>query len=81
MVLTGLFWWFPEHEESVRLTAEQEGYRFVELKDLGIDERMAAKGLFEHEGVAGHPGDLGMQKIAERILEAVKQLCIGGSDI
>jgi hypothetical protein len=25
--------------------------------------------LFWHEGVANHPGDLGMQRIAERVLE------------
>ncbi len=72
VVLTGLFWWFPEHEKAVLRTAEQEGYQFVELKDLGIDEQMTAKGLFEHEGVAGHPGDLGMQRIAERIIETFK---------
>ncbi len=72
VILTGLFWWFPEHEKAVALVAEQEGYPFVVLKDLGIDDQMTAKGLFEHEGVAGHPGDLGMQKIAERILEAIE---------
>lgn len=72
VILTGLFWWFLEHEKAVSLVAEQEGYPFVVLKDLGIDDRMTAKGLFEHEGVAGHPGDLGMEKIAQRILEAVK---------
>ena len=74
VVLRGLFWWFPEHEKAVHLVAEQEGYRFVALKDLGIDEKMTAKGLFEHGGVAGHPGDLGMEHIAERILEAVEKM-------
>ena len=58
----------------MHLVAEQEGYRFVALKDLGIDEKMTAKGLFEHGGVAGHPGDLGMEHIAERILEAVEKM-------
>jgi hypothetical protein len=33
---------------------------------------MKAIGLFEHEGVAAHPGALGMRRIAERIWEALR---------
>ena len=73
VVITGMFWQLPEQEAAVKLAAERGKYHFVELKSLGMDERMTAKGLFEHEGVAGHPGDMGMQQIAKRILEAVKQ--------
>jgi hypothetical protein len=35
---------------------------------------MKAIGLFEHEGVANHPGDIGMKNIAERILKELKNL-------
>lgn len=38
------------------------------MSDLGEDDTMSAKGLFWHEGVAGHPGDKGMQTISDRIV-------------
>lgn len=31
-----------------------------------------AIGLFEHEGVSIHPGDLGMKRIAERIVNCMR---------
>ena len=69
IVVTDCFW---EHERicnALKTLAEENGYDFVHLFDLGYQEENMALGLFEHPGVAMHPGDLGMQRIAERILE------------
>lgn len=68
-IVTDCFW---EHEHlcrALKTVAEQNNYDFVTLSDLGYHEENMAIGLFEHKGVAMHPGDLGMQRIAERILE------------
>jgi hypothetical protein len=50
------------------------GHSVVRLSDLGEDDSMMAKGLFEHEGVAVHPGDLGMKTIADRIWHEIENL-------
>jgi hypothetical protein len=34
---------------------------------------MRADGLFEHKGVAMHPGDKGMEAIAERIFSVMQR--------
>jgi len=69
MVLTTSFWPHPA-DEAIRTIAEKRGYALCELGDLGGDPKMKALGLFEHSGVANHPGDAGMRAIAERILAA-----------
>ena len=58
-------------EEILKEYAEDMGYIFVSLSDLGERPEMRALGLFEHEGVANHPGDLGMAHIAQRLCEAL----------
>ena len=52
---------------------KENGYPCVDLGDLGQDDRMKAIGLFEHTGVANHPGDEGMNAIAKRILKVLKE--------
>ena len=68
VVVTDMFW-YAIYNDCFREIAEERGYTFCHLTDLEEDERTMALGLFEHKGVASHPGDFGMKCIADRILE------------
>ena len=72
IISTG-FWHHPGND-ALRSYAKEHNFPCVELGDLGDNEAMKALGLFEHTGVANHPGDLGMQMIAERIAEHLMPL-------
>lgn len=69
VVVTDTFWEHSYICDVLRELAKEKGYEFVTICDLGEQDENKAIGLFEHAGVAGHPGDLGMKRIAERILE------------
>lgn len=73
VILTTGFWRHPG-DEMIMEAARENGYALVELGYLGEDEKMKAIDLFEHEGVANHPSDLGMRKIAELLWEQIKIL-------
>lgn len=68
VVMTTSFW---KHVATQTLLefAKEHNIPIATLEDLGEDDNMKAIGFFEHEGVANHPGDKGMQTIAERIYD------------
>lgn len=68
IIITNGFWKHI-YDNQIEKFAIEHNYPFVDLGDLGELDEMKAIGLFEHSGVANHPGDLGMKNIAERILE------------
>lgn len=70
-VMTTGFWHHPG-DEVIEEYAKENNYPIAKLGDLGDDDKMMAKGLFEHSGVAMHPGDLGMKNIADRIFEKLQ---------
>ena len=74
VIMTGLFWNSPVPEEAVKSAAAEKSYHYIPIFDLGMDVKMTASGLFEHSGVAGHPGDLGMEHIAGRVMQTIKQI-------
>jgi hypothetical protein len=69
IITTGF--WKNIGDEALKDYAKEKDLPFVELGDLGEREDMKAIGLFEHPGVANHPGDLGMKNIAERIFDEI----------
>ena len=74
IVLTDLFWAHEPIDGPIRRVAAENGYPLVHLGDLGESDENKAVGLFEHKGVAAHPGDLGMYRIAERIAAQILNL-------
>ena len=70
VVMTDMFW-YANYNDAIREIAEERGYTFCHITDLEEDERTMAKGLFEHKGVAAHPGDFGMQCLADRIIAKI----------
>ena len=72
VILTDLFWGNEQIDQVIRKVAKEKGYKLVELGDLGERGENMAIGKFWHKGVAIHPNDNGMRKIAERIVEKVE---------
>lgn len=69
---TTCFWRRALADEAIRAAAERSESTLIELNDLGDCAENKAVGLFRHEGVAAHPGDLGMERIAARIYESCR---------
>ena len=71
IILTSSFW-KRDGDDMIQEIADENAMEFIYLGDLGECADMRSDGLFAHAGVAHHPGDLGMQVIAERILEKME---------
>lgn len=69
VIVTDLFWEHGYICDTLKQVAEESGYEFAVISDLGYQAENKALGLFEVSAVAEHPNDLGMARIAERILE------------
>ncbi len=67
VIVTTPFWYNVGLIKSFNTLAKENSWPLVPLEDLGFWVENTAWGKFEDQGVANHPGDLGMQRIAERI--------------
>ena len=73
IIMTTAFWHHPG-DDAIKEYSKEKQLPLTELGDLGELNEMKAIGLFDHEGVANHPGDLGMKNIAERIFDIMKSM-------
>lgn len=72
--IIGTNFWNDAKAGAAREFARENDLPMAELSDLLIPEENRAVGLFEHQGVANHPGDLGMERIAGRIWEKMEPM-------
>lgn len=68
IVMRAPFWQNESKAECTANAAADVGAVYVDAGPLGYRNENKAIGLFGHKGVANHPGDLGMRRIAELIL-------------
>ena len=70
IVMRSPFWRNVTKAECTEKAAGEVGAVYVDAGGLGDSDENKAKGLFAHQGVANHPGDLGMRRLADLILGA-----------
>lgn len=75
IVVRSCFWANPNKDEILKQACQEAGGIYVDIGSLGKNEANFARSerQFQHAGVAAHPGDKGMQAIADAILAAIKQ--------
>ena len=74
--VTDMFWHSDIIDTPIKKFADEHNCTFIHIGDLGENDENKAIGLFDHAGVAIHPGDLGMKRIGERIANAIMEKVI-----
>ncbi len=68
VVLRSPFWRNVAKAQCTERAAALTGARYADASALGDSDENKAIGLFLHSGVANHPGDLGMRRLADIVL-------------
>lgn len=74
LIVTDEFWPNRSKDACIEEACRRRNVEITRIGHLGTQDEMMAVGLFEHRGVAIHPGDKGMQCIAEIIFEKMKDM-------
>lgn len=72
IVFTSTVWDSEARNAVTRAVAAEMGMPYVDLTEIGRRDDLMAIGLFEHKGVAMHPGDAGMCYIADSVYPEIK---------
>ena len=73
ILVRSCFWANPAKDEIMRPACTEVGGVYIDVGALGQVEANFARSerKFEHAGVAGHPGDRGMQAISDELWKAI----------
>ncbi|MCH9723983.1 MAG: beta-galactosidase trimerization domain-containing protein [Planctomycetes bacterium] len=71
----GQFWKNSNKDKLLKQACEKTGGIFIDTGKIGLDESSHARAerIFKHAGVAAHPGDKGMQQLAEAFWQAIQK--------
>lgn len=74
VIVRSQFWSDKSKDDCMQRASHDAGAVFVEISKLGLDEANFARSerKIEHAGVAGHPGDKGMQALADALWMAIQ---------
>ena len=72
LLIRSPFWEREGHREIQRAVASEVGAAFVDLKGFGQSAEWQAQGSTTDAGVAWHPGDAGMRRIADEVLRQLR---------
>lgn len=73
ILIRSCFWADSAKDGVMQQACQDAQCVWVDMSDLGGDEKNFARSerQIEHAGVAGHPGDCGMQAIADRLWKSI----------
>ena len=74
VVMRSPFWRNAVKADCTAKAAAEVGAAYVDAGPLGDRNENMALGLFSHKGVARHPGDLGMRRLADLILSGFESV-------
>lgn len=71
IICTTSVWNRPQTDKIIRKVTQEKGHTLVDLSDMVPQSRFFAYNEYSDPGVASHPNDLGMQRIADMIWQQV----------